>query len=245
MRRRERAAHVHHPRRQRAAAGPAARPTTQNARLMPRTARERTRIKSPSARAPRPSSRAPAAAARRARTPARRPPARVAPQARRRDAESARAPLHRLGQHLLAVDAAPARRAALRRDVLDGRRRAERLVQVIDVADLGRPRIRLPDALGIGDRRPQLRPDRFRRLEQPDRVAHRLRHLRLAVEPHDAARRREQRLGLGEERLALFGAVLRRRPVSRPNSAFHRRATTRDSSRCCTWSSPTGTMSAR
>jgi hypothetical protein len=27
--------------------------------------------------------------------------------------------------------------------------------------------------------------------------------------------------------------------------AFHLRATSRDSSRCCTWSSPTGTVSAR
>jgi hypothetical protein len=27
--------------------------------------------------------------------------------------------------------------------------------------------------------------------------------------------------------------------------AFHRRAISRDSSRCCTWSSPTGTVSAR
>jgi hypothetical protein len=54
---------------------------------------------------------------------------------------------HRLGQHLLAIDASPTSRTALRRDVFNGRRRAERFVKVIDVTDFWCPRIRFSDSL--------------------------------------------------------------------------------------------------
>ena len=106
--------------------------------------------------------------------------------------------LDRLGQDLLAIDAAPTRGAALYRDVLHRIRRAERLVEVVDVAHLRRARIGALDPLGVGDGGTQLGPDLRARLEQPDRVTERLGHLRLAVEAHDPARRRQQRLWFWE-----------------------------------------------
>src|SRR5687768_433307 len=54
---------------------------------------------------------------------------------------------HVLVQHPFAVDTPPASRTALNRDVLDCGRRAERLVQVIDVAHLGRAGVGTLDAL--------------------------------------------------------------------------------------------------
>src|SRR5674476_149165 len=80
--------------------------------------------------------------------------------------------LHRFEEHLLAVDAAPACRAALRRHMLDRCRRAECLMEVIDVAHLGRSRIGPLDPFRVGHCRTKLRPDLLLTLEQADRVAH-------------------------------------------------------------------------
>src|ERR1051325_7580027 len=80
--------------------------------------------------------------------------------------------LHRFEQHLLAVDAAPARRRALLGNVLPRCWRTERLVKVIDVTNLGRAGVRSLDALGVGDRGPQLRPDLVAGLEQTNGIAH-------------------------------------------------------------------------
>src|SRR2546423_13172040 len=73
--------------------------------------------------------------------------------------------LHRLVQNFLAVDASPARRPALMRNVLDGCGRAERFVEMVDIADFRRPWIGASYALRIGDGRLQLLPDRFRIFE--------------------------------------------------------------------------------
>src|SRR5947207_14412387 len=59
--------------------------------------------------------------------------------------------LHGLVQHLLAINATPPGASALHGNVFDGLRRAERLVEVIDVADLGRSGIATSNALGIRD----------------------------------------------------------------------------------------------
>src|SRR5689334_10182809 len=73
--------------------------------------------------------------------------------------------LHRFGEDLLAIDAPPAGRRTLRGDMLDRRYRAERLVEVIDVTDLRRPRVGLLDPLGVRHRGPELVPDLLARLE--------------------------------------------------------------------------------
>src|SRR5688500_2556877 len=106
--------------------------------------------------------------------------------------------VHVLEQHFLALDASPPRGATLRLDVRHDIRWAERLVEVIDVAHLWRTGIGSPHTRGIGDRRTQLLPDGRWLLEHADGVPHRLRHLRLAVEPHDAACWRELGLRLGK-----------------------------------------------
>ena len=49
---------------------------------------------------------------------------------------------HPVEKNFLAVEAAPPRRAALHGDVLDRRLVVERLVQMVDVAHLGRARVR-------------------------------------------------------------------------------------------------------
>ena len=235
MRRRERAAQVLHPRRQRAAAGPAARPTTQNARLMPDTDARSEGIKThPIAHR----------IHRLARQDCGSEPRRVASASSTSCGSCASsAARRRIGTSSCSIDSASTFLQSMQPQpavlhcvatcstVLGG---LNAFVQVIDVAHFGRARIGFPNSLGIGHRGTQLGPDRFGRLEQADRVAHRLRHLRLAVESHDATRRRQQRLRLGKERFALLGAIFRRASRERPNSAFHRRATTRDSSRCCT-----------
>src|SRR3954453_16885594 len=59
---------------------------------------------------------------------------------------------HRVVQPLLAVDAAPPGSSALYRNLLGRRRRAERIVQVIDVPDFRRARIAPPPALWTRDR---------------------------------------------------------------------------------------------
>src|SRR5689334_23359325 len=73
--------------------------------------------------------------------------------------------LHRFGEDLLAIDATPAGRRALGGDVLDRCDWAERLVEVIDVTDLRRPRIGPLDPLGVRHRGPELIPDLLARLE--------------------------------------------------------------------------------
>src|SRR5437870_4889008 len=82
-------------------------------------------------------------------------------------------------------------------------------MQMIDVADLGRSGIGSSNALGIRDRRSQLGPNGFRRFEQADGVAHRLRHLRLAIETHDPASWCEQRFRFRKKRFARLRSVLR------------------------------------
>src|SRR5581483_4134301 len=107
---------------------------------------------------------------------------------------------HAVVQDALAVDTPPPGVPTLRRDVVNDRRRVERPMEVIDVADLGRPRIGLPHTVRIGHGRAKLLPDGGRRLQHADRVADRLRHLGRTVQPHDAARRRQERRRLGEIR---------------------------------------------
>src|SRR6267378_680543 len=85
---------------------------------------------------------------------------------------------HIVRQHALAIETAPPRRPALLRDLGNGVGRRESLMQRVNVADLGRPGILPALACGIGGRRPELLPDRLRRLEQPDRVPQALGHLR-------------------------------------------------------------------
>src|ERR1700730_7811041 len=70
---------------------------------------------------------------------------------------------------------------------------------MVDVAHLRRPGIRTTHARRISDRGPKLFPYRLWRFEQVDRVAERFGHFRLAIEPHDALRGRQQSLGLREE----------------------------------------------
>ena len=83
--------------------------------------------------------------------------------------------------------------------------RGKTLVDREDVANVGVAGI-LPRLAGrIGRRRPELLPDRLRRIEQADRVAQALRHLGFAVEPQHALRRGQERLRLGEVALAVAG----------------------------------------
>ena len=56
----------------------------------------------------------------------------------------------------------------------------------------------ISDARRIGDGRPQLLPYGIRLLQQSDRVAERLRHLRSPIQPHDATGGGEERPRLGE-----------------------------------------------
>src|SRR6266516_7895418 len=79
--------------------------------------------------------------------------------------------LHRLVENFLAVDAAPTSGAALYGDMVDRCLRAEGFVQVIDVADFRRSRIRAPDALRVRHCWFELLPDRSWILEQIDGVA--------------------------------------------------------------------------
>ena len=95
----------------------------------------------------------------------------------------------------------PSLPAALLADLVDDLRRVERPMQVVDVAHLRRPGVGPPHPLGVGHRRTQLRPDLFRRLQQPDRVPQGLGHLRLPIETHDAPRRCQERGGLRKVRL--------------------------------------------
>src|SRR5919198_808740 len=101
---------------------------------------------------------------------------------------------HVVGQHPFAVEAAPPRGPALVRHLGDGVGWREALMNGENVADLGRAGVLARFAGGIGGGGPQLLPNRFGRLEQADRVAQTLGHLRLAVEPQDALHLGEQRL---------------------------------------------------
>src|SRR5690242_12711671 len=105
---------------------------------------------------------------------------------------------HVVGELALAVNAAPPRAAALVRDLRHHVGRREALMQRIDVADLGGAGVFPRDPRWIGGGRLQLFPDRFRRLEETDRIAETLRHLGLAVEAQDALRLAEQGLRLRE-----------------------------------------------
>jgi hypothetical protein len=88
---------------------------------------------------------------------------------------------------------------ALARDVLELRRGREEPMQREDVAHLGPAGIVAPDPLWVGDRGAHPLPDLVRLGQDADRVAERLAHLRLAVEPHDAADVLvDQRFGLGK-----------------------------------------------
>jgi myo-inositol-1(or 4)-monophosphatase len=107
--------------------------------------------------------------------------------------------LHRLMQNLLAINAAPPGATALHGDVFYSGCRAESLVKMIDVAHFGCTRIGATDSLRISHRRLELLPDRGGLLQQVDGVPKRLRHLRLAIEPHDASRRSEKRFRLREK----------------------------------------------
>src|ERR1035437_4593597 len=104
-------------------------------------------------------------------------------------------------ERLLAVDAAPRRRAAVRLHLAHRRLGGERLVQLIDRrAFLRIALVGLSLARGIRHGGAQLLPDRVRLLEKSDRVAERFRHLRLPVEPDNPARGRETRLRLRKVR---------------------------------------------
>src|SRR5919197_4891839 len=112
---------------------------------------------------------------------------------------------HVVRELALAVEAAPARGAALHGDFFHHLGRRESLVQRIDVADLRRPGIFARDARWIGRRRSEFFPDRLRRLEQSDRIPQALGHLGFAVESQDASRLCQQRLRLGEVAVAKAG----------------------------------------
>src|SRR5436309_7032106 len=66
--------------------------------------------------------------------------------------------LHGLMEHAFAINAPPARRRTLRRDVLHRLGRTERPVKVINVTNLRCAGIGSLDALGVGDRGAQLLP---------------------------------------------------------------------------------------
>ena len=78
---------------------------------------------------------------------------------------------HPRQQHLFAIDAAPAGRAALLVNVLDGFGRIERLVHLEDVAHFRTTRIAFADALRIGHRGPQLGPHLVFGFQQSNGVA--------------------------------------------------------------------------
>ena len=99
---------------------------------------------------------------------------------------------------LLAVDAAPGRRAALGVDLGDLLLRRVEEVEREEVAGLRVARVGAPRAPRVGDHRHDLRPHLLRRVRERDRVAVALRHLP-AVEPGDLRRRREEGLRLGED----------------------------------------------
>src|SRR4029079_3806432 len=97
---------------------------------------------------------------------------------------------------------APAGRAALHCDVLHGFRRAECLVQMVDVADLGSSGISFSDSCWISDARPELFPYVLWILHQTYGIAEGFRHLRPAIQTHDPTCGRQQWLWLGEKALS-------------------------------------------
>src|SRR2546426_321337 len=126
-------------------------------------------------------------------------PRRVALQRRRALAQRRQRLDHVVSQHALAVETAPPRRPALLRHLRHGVGRREALMDREDVTDLRRAGIFAGLAGGIGNRRPELLPDRLGGLEQPDGVSQALRHLGLAVEAENAFRLGQQWLRLGKE----------------------------------------------
>src|SRR5690606_13729270 len=113
--------------------------------------------------------------------------------------------VHVSEQRLLAVNAPPCGGAAVHCHLFLRLHWREGLVQVIDVAHLRLARIGFAHSLRVGYRRPQLPPDGVRFLEQTNRIANGLGHLRLAVEAHDPPRWREQCLRLRKVRRVLRG----------------------------------------
>src|SRR5690606_1156999 len=112
---------------------------------------------------------------------------RVLPELGRPFAERREGARDVLRQDPLAVHAPAGGAPALHRDVLEllGVPHEE-AVQRENVADLGTSGIGAPHPLRVGHGRADLRPDLVRLGQDPDGVAERLAHLRLAVEAEDA-----------------------------------------------------------
>src|SRR5207237_5894426 len=105
---------------------------------------------------------------------------------------------HVVREYALAVETSPPRGPALVRDLGNGVRRRETLMDGENVADLGRAGVFPGLARGIGSGRSQFFPNGLRRFEQTDRIAEALRHHGLAVQTEHALGFRQQQLRLGE-----------------------------------------------